>query len=157
MSTKRWLTVADFPLGHDKDGWPLCRVCHIRVPTRQNTTCSSPCGRRIRFLCSVSSQAWHVEQRDGGICALCGCDTNKVKRIFRACRGKYGFQQAWAIQRTMRFNVGNNVATWNMDHIVPVSKGGGVRPDMTIDQAMSNLRTLCIPCHKAETKVLTGG
>lgn len=36
---------------------------------------------------------------------------------------------------------------WEMDHIIPVSEGGGMCD-------LSNLRTLCIPCHKRETAAL---
>ena len=36
---------------------------------------------------------------------------------------------------------------WEADHIVPLVEGGLHTPD--------NIRTLCIPCHKAETKKLT--
>jgi len=36
---------------------------------------------------------------------------------------------------------------WEMDHIIPVSEGGG-------SCGLDNLRTLCIRCHKAETAAL---
>lgn len=45
-------------------------------------------------------------------------------------------------------------AVWQMDHVVPVVEGGGVRFGMTRDEVMSNLRTLCVPCHKRETAAL---
>jgi 5-methylcytosine-specific restriction endonuclease McrA len=38
---------------------------------------------------------------------------------------------------------------WDADHIVPVVEGGG-------ECGLSNFRTLCIPCHKKETKRLHG-
>ena len=44
--------------------------------------------------------------------------------------------------------------TWEIDHIVPVCEGGGVRPDMTVDDVLANLRTLCTGCHRAETRAL---
>jgi 5-methylcytosine-specific restriction endonuclease McrA len=36
---------------------------------------------------------------------------------------------------------------WDMDHLVPVIEGGG-------GCGLDNLRTLCIPCHRAETRAL---
>lgn len=35
---------------------------------------------------------------------------------------------------------------WEADHIVPVVEGG--------DSSLDNIRTLCIPCHRAETAAL---
>lgn len=37
--------------------------------------------------------------------------------------------------------------TWEADHILPVVEGGG-------ECDLSNLRTLCLPCHRAETAKL---
>ena len=154
MTPKRYLTVEDFPLGRDACGWPLCRVCGNRVPTKRNTTCSVSCRETLQFMCLVSSQAWRVEKRDRGICALCGCDTAKVARIFIWLRDAHGWQRLGDIQKHMGFNGGATTATWEMDHIVPVCKGGGVTSSMTILEGMANLRTLCVPCHKAETRAL---
>lgn len=44
-----------------------------------------------------------------------------------------------------------HVGYWEMDHIIPVCEGGGLKPGMTIEEAMANLRTLCVKCHKTET------
>jgi len=41
----------------------------------------------------------------------------------------------------MGFNRGH---LWEMDHIRPVSEGGGLC-------GLDNLRTLCVPCHRDET------
>jgi hypothetical protein len=35
---------------------------------------------------------------------------------------------------------------WQMDHIIPVTEGGGG------DCGLNNLRTLCVPCHKRVSK-----
>ena len=39
------------------------------------------------------------------------------------------------------------ISSWHADHIVPVSEGGGACD-------LSNLRTLCWRCHRAETTAL---
>ena len=36
---------------------------------------------------------------------------------------------------------------WDADHIIPVKEGGG-------QCGLENIRTLCIKCHKTETKKL---
>jgi len=96
---------------------------------------------------SVSSQRWHVEQRDKGVCAKCGWDLGKLERAIRL---------RWWLRRYLlkRFGLYGHTALWEMDHIVPVSEGGGVAPDMSYEEVMANLRTLCVPCHKAETAAL---
>jgi 5-methylcytosine-specific restriction endonuclease McrA len=40
-----------------------------------------------------------------------------------------------------------NGHTWGMDHTIPVCEGGGCCD-------LSNLRTLCLPCHRKETAAL---
>lgn len=42
-----------------------------------------------------------------------------------------------------------NRSFWEADHIVPVSEGGGFC-------GLENLRTVCQPCHRAETAALAG-
>jgi 5-methylcytosine-specific restriction protein A len=37
---------------------------------------------------------------------------------------------------------------WEADHIIPLAEGG--------TNELSNYRTLCVPCHKAETRALAG-
>ncbi len=150
---KRSITIIGRPLAHDGD-WPLCRVCGARVPTKQNTTCSPKCREQISFLRSPNVQRNRVWQRDRGICAECGCDTDKVRRIFRSTRLRLDYRQLGDVQQSMGFNRGSTSATWHMDHILPVSEGGGVTLQTTVDEAMVNLRTLCLPCHKAETREL---
>jgi hypothetical protein len=43
-----------------------------------------------------------------------------------------------------RYARGLESSLWEADHIVPVSEGGG-------QCGLDNYRTLCVPCHKAET------
>lgn len=48
----------------------------------------------------------------------------------------YGFVDRW-----------HTPTLWEADHIVPVIEGGGCC-------GLENYRTLCIPCHRAETRKL---
>lgn len=74
--------------------------------------------------------------RDNGICAICRTDTIPPS-VREKIRGR-GY-----VPRNQRFS------TWDADHIIPVIKGGG-------GCGLANYRTLCKPCHKAETKKLAG-
>ena len=93
------------------------------------------------------------------MCAACGINTKKIydflqatKRLILSRRkhgdhiGSASFARAWS--RSEGFG-GNLTELWEMDHIVPVIEGGGMC-------GIDNLRTLCIRCHKKETKTLAG-
>jgi 5-methylcytosine-specific restriction endonuclease McrA len=43
---------------------------------------------------------------------------------------------------------------WDVDHILPVSEGGGPDDYPRDKDYLENLRTLCVPCHKKETRAL---
>lgn len=43
----------------------------------------------------------------------------------------------------------SHVGSWEMDHIIPVKSGGGIRPGITRSEILDNLRTLCHACHIA--------
>lgn len=73
-----------------------------------------------------------VEKRDAGVCALCGTQCHTRPKWVEG----EGWVRIWS--REMR--------GWEADHIVPLVEGGGY--------GLDNLRTLCVPCHKAETKAL---
>lgn len=107
-----------------------------------------------------------VRQRDCGFCALCGCDTEKLKRIARRVthlsqRGYGKLTAGSEVLNQLGFS-GRGHDLWQMDHIVPVVEDGGLTTDLDYIRRMvregrggevglENLRTLCIPCHKIET------
>lgn len=93
-----------------------------------------------------------VENRDGGICSLCGCDTYKARRVFAAAN--FYLKCFWGIQTWDLFNQLLELSGWprlsrdwwEADHILPLAEGG--------NDTLDNLRTLCIPCHRRETAKL---
>jgi 5-methylcytosine-specific restriction endonuclease McrA len=94
-----------------------------------------------------------VWARDKGVCAGCGCDTGLMERIARRLRypleDKAAFElllRAWGLKVYVWAWVVPNL--WEADHVVPLAEGG--------THALENYRTLCVPCHKAETKALAG-
>ncbi len=151
------------------DNLPPCRVCGgvVRYPGR--TLCSRQCREVVGQSTAPAMQRQAVRRRDKGFCALCGCDTEKLKRIARsvthlAQRG-YGMVSAGAeLLNGLGFS-GRDHDLWEMDHVIAVVENGGLTTDLDYIRRMvragrwaevglENLRTLCIPCHKIETAAL---
>jgi 5-methylcytosine-specific restriction endonuclease McrA len=77
-----------------------------------------------------------VFDRDRGVCAICGLDTEALRRDKRKLdyRARRAFERDW----------GERSHYWEADHIVPVVEGGG-------ECDLANMRTLCLKCHKRTT------
>ena len=131
-----------------REAFPLrkgeCRVCLKPMGKRSLSSCSDACRREVEFFWRIDSQRAAVYRRDKGVCQQCGLDTEKLKRVMRWTNfcGHYAYFK----------HVLGLSANWEMDHIIPVSRGGGLKVGMRMAEAMANLRTLCVPCHKARPK-----
>lgn len=142
-----------------------CTWCARPVGGRRLTWCSKSCSDEF-YLRTVSSvQRFHVEQRDKGVCAACGVDTNRLQRAIQAIR--YGYRENYSREPTpeerrlrsrlyvfwLKWAESEGFASncwgsyWQADHITPVCEGGGLC-------GLEGLRTLCTRCHKRETKAL---
>jgi 5-methylcytosine-specific restriction protein A len=75
-----------------------------------------------------------VRKRDRGACRACGLDTNALRRQIRG-RGRT------ARLRELGFLPRRSL--WELDHVVPLIDGGG--------HELSNLQTLCVPCHRKKS------
>lgn len=143
-------------LGISTDDWSrastFCRWCGTSpVPVGRRTWCGQACVTAYRIRSDAAYVRTLVERRDRGICALCGINCTEVENLWRLCRRLYRAQglpwhteenrRAWGSWWT------RNHALWEADHIVPAFEGGGVC-------GLENYRTLCLPCHKAETAKL---
>ncbi len=96
-----------------------------------------------------------IFERDKGVCQHCGTDTVKLNRRFRKFRT--WFKERWPGADSYRAMIRwcrkrgipkGRISSdwWDADHIMPVSEGG--------TNALDNIRTLCIACHRAETAAL---
>ena len=117
----------------------LCRRCGVAVPRGRFTFCSPACVHEWKLRTDPAYLREQVFARDRGRCAQCGLDTeairkNKRKLDFKARRQ---FEKQWGTRRHL----------WDADHIVPVAEGGG-------ECDLSNMRTLCLQCHRAATAAL---
>lgn len=73
MSTIRHGQLVGYP--RDVDGWPLCRYCGERCPSRRRTFCSDACVHEWQIRSSAAYARAAVNQRDGGVCAGCRRET----------------------------------------------------------------------------------
>lgn len=137
-----WVDPGQLPAG--PNGRPLCRWCNLEVPSgRRRTFCSPYCVHEWRLRTDPGYLHDCVFERDQGICALCGADTvAEWKRLRRTHPNRRpAALAAWGLKKL------NRRSLWDADHIVPVAEGGG-------ECDLSNLRTLCLKCHRTATAEL---
>jgi len=77
------------------------------------------------------------------MCAVCGMATEALRKDFRKLdyRARRAFLKEWKLKEGWRRSL------WDADHIIPVAEGGG-------ECDLSNMRTLCLKCHRAATAEL---
>ena len=131
----------DLPKG--ADGRNLCRWCELEVPKGRFTFCSDFCVEEWRLRTDAGFLREKTLARDKGICALCSVDTVAAYIALKRSRGaaKVRLLQHWGLKTI------NRRTLWDADHIVPVVEGGGACD-------LSNIRTLCLLCHREATKQL---
>lgn len=136
-----WVPRNSVPRGANGRG--LCRWCNLEVPPRRFTFCSAYCVHEWRLRTQPRYLREQVYERDQGMCSACGVDTNFELRRLRRSRGNRRLEQMahWGLKTRLRKSL------WDADHIVPVAEGGG-------ECDLSNIRTLCLRCHRAATAAL---
>lgn len=152
MSTERidreragWVDVKSRPVG--PNGRPLCRYCDQEIPAKsgRRTFCSDACVQEHRIRTDPGYVRKAVFARDQGVCASCGLDTKEVAQRIKRAEREHGYWSKARSQIMDELGIPLNRQTyWDADHIVPVIKGGG-------SCGLENYRTLCVPCHRAET------
>jgi 5-methylcytosine-specific restriction endonuclease McrA len=132
-------------LPRGENGRLLCRWCRVEVPKGRRTFCSDWCVHEWRLRTDAGYMRQHVFSRDQGICAYCTVDTRAAFAQLKRSRGKQRkfLLNYWGLTRITRKSL------WDADHILPVAEGGG-------ECDLSNLRTLCLPCHRMFTGELMG-
>ena len=131
----------DLPKG--ENGRNLCRWCNLEVPRGRQTFCSNFCVNEWRLRTDPSFLRDKTFERDKGICARCGTDTVAAYNEIRRKRGtaRLTLLHSWGLK------TGNRRTLWDADHVVPVIEGGGACD-------LSNIRTLCLRCHRQATAEL---
>ena len=128
-------------LAKSESGRCLCRWCNLEVPPGRRTFCSEWCVEEWRLRSDPGHLRERVFQRDRGICAACGIDCIAELRRLKKLRGRARIRASaeWASH--------GRKTLWDADHIVPVAEGGG-------ECDLSNMRTLCLKCHRMHTAEL---
>jgi 5-methylcytosine-specific restriction protein A len=116
-----------------------CRWCGKEVAGRRRTFCGASCVHEWKLRTDPGYLREQVFLRDRGVCAECGVDTEALRKDKRKLdyRARRQFEKDWGSRRNL----------WDADHIVPVVEGGG-------ECGLSNMRTLCLKCHRAVTAEL---
>jgi 5-methylcytosine-specific restriction enzyme A len=127
----------------DRKKQRTCRRCHGPIPRGRFTFCSPECVDQWRLRTDPAYLREQVFARDSGVCAVCGIHTEALRKEFRKLdyRSRRQFPKEWKLQEGWRRSL------WDADHIVPVAEGGG-------ECDLSNMRTLCLKCHRAATREL---
>src|ERR1700685_563055 len=124
-----------------ENGRCLCRWCNLEVPPGRLTFCSQWCVEEWRLRSDPGHLRDRVFQRDRGMCAVCGincvAELGRVKKLRGAER----------VRAVAEWGLRGRKTLWDADHIVPVAEGGG-------ECDLSNMRTLCLKCHRAHTAEL---
>ena len=128
-------------LAKGPNGRCLCRWCNLEVPPGRFTFCSDWCVEEWKLRSNPGHLRERVFERDRGICALCGTDCMAALRHVKKLRGA---PRARAIAE---WQMRGRKSLWDADHILPVAEGGG-------ECDLSNLRTLCLKCHRVRTAEL---
>ena len=116
-----------------------CRWCGADGAGRRRTFCSDACVHEWKLRTDPGYLREQVYKRDHGVCALCGIDTEALRKDKRKLdyKARLKFEKDWGSRRNL----------WDADHIVPVVEGGG-------ECDLSNIRTLCLNCHREVTSEL---
>lgn len=128
------------------NGHALCRQCGTEVTPPRRTFCSKACVD-LWMIRTGSRVVIHVRRRDRGICAICRLDCEALRRELKALRVSRGKQAIEAFKLKHGIPRHRHGRLWDIDHIVPVAEGGGAA-------GLSNLRTVCLKCHRQLTTEL---
>lgn len=128
------------------DGTARCGLCGEAVPKGRRSWCGDGCVDRFMIQHQSFARS-RVFARDAGVCASCGWDCKEpmigpMAPPYRSLRGLGIKHEVRDLRANQWFR------PWDADHIVPIVEGG--------PHAIENLRTLCRPCHLAETRALRG-
>lgn len=124
-------------------GRPLCRWCRSEVGKGRRTFCSDSCVHEWKLRTNPGYLREKVFERDKGVCAVCAADTTQLRKDMR----KLDFAARRKFLKDWKLKEGSRKSMWDADHIVPVAEGGG-------QCDLSNMRTLCLRCHREATSAL---
>lgn len=158
-------------VGRSPGGRRLCQTCAIyhdrqaEVGPRRYLYCSKACADEWAVRNSPSFAGGKLWERDHGVCAICGLDTEQLREAVGRWRAaKEGDERRlWLHFERTRAGLGwraplnlygpsgfsPHFRWWEVDHIIPVYRGGG-------QCDLDGLRTLCFHCHRQVSREQAG-
>lgn len=136
-----WVKPAE--IERSEAGRPLCRWCRAEVPQGRRTFCGDVCVHEWKLRTNPGYLREQVLERDRGVCAQCGVDTKKIRGEMR----KLDYAARRQMLKKWGLKEGSRKSLWDADHMIPVAEGGG-------QCDLSNMRTLCLLCHREATAAL---
>lgn len=163
---KRNMNMKDLP-PHQilEDGSRCCAWCDKPVPQRRRSWCSDECVNEFLIRSNAKHALEKLIERDGYKCEICGIDPTELQaqafiphpkmanfndQHFALVRFEIAMEEYVAKLPAMRAVrdqypwLRSNRRTLEIDHIKPVSEGGGCC-------GLDNLRLLCPGCHAKES------
>lgn len=125
------------------NGRRLCLGCEMEIGARRRVWCGDACGDAYWEAATWRGLRAQVAKRDRGVCALCEVDCRALRRAYAALpkHKRATFAESWNVPSRRR-----RKTWWDADHTVALAEGG--------KNELANLRTLCLTCHKVQTKAL---
>lgn len=147
LKERGFVEAKDLPKG--PNGRPLCRQCGTETTPPKRTFCSDECIHNWKIRSQGAYAREQVFERDRGVCASCGLNTEELKSVLYKVRNEKG-EQAYEdlledFGRKTGYSFPLDKHSWEADHIKPVQFGGG-------SCGLENLQTLCVPCHRVKTR-----
>jgi 5-methylcytosine-specific restriction endonuclease McrA len=122
-----------------------CTLCGKPAGPGRRYWCSQRCVDEFSIRRSGTRLRAAVYDRDHGVCARCGLDTDGMRKALELHRFDAASRHRQRVVAAAGFSDWRS--WWDADHIVPVVEGGG-------SCGLENVRTLCVPCHRAVTAEL---
>ncbi|CAE8633637.1 unnamed protein product, partial [Polarella glacialis] len=114
--------------------------------------CSASCAEKGRVRTNSQFARKLLFGMERGICQVCGLHAQELFERVQAMTPPERHQEllraGFGVSPSL-LDRPHEGLFWQADHILPVSEGGG-------EADLTNLRTLCTPCHAKETRLLQG-
>lgn len=121
---------------------PFCAWCGVENH-HEGLFCTSGCQHEWRIRKDHAYMRRYIWERDGGVCCLCGLDTEDQARRLLLVLEQHG-HAAYLEARREQGIPSHRATLWDVDHVRAVASGGGSCGE-------ENLRTLCLGCHRERT------
>ena len=143
-------------------GEKICVMCGKPLTGRQERWCGGRKCLQAQWIRSGDQTEMRVYlfKKEKGICQGCGMDCEMLRKVIEWVvenRDSESEEEEMILYQLVDLGLpikitgdedNRGFVTWEADHIVPLAEGGEHHED--------NIQTLCITCHKKDTRELAG-